>query len=219
VVSDLALLTTGTISTYQSLDFQVTVDNIGTRPVNNLFWVDLYSAEPVPQTSGIAWAAVSGLGVGDSTTLTITLDSGFEDKGTYQVYAFADSWDQVDELDEQDNDQGPIAVTVSADGTPPPPSPVTTTVGSIEGETWVSLTGVPVPHGRANVWCVDEQGDVIASTVSDDEGRYVLTDLSPGVYTVIAESWIDGVRYVGTLAEVEVVEDENTVAIVVMYEG
>ncbi|MDY6875405.1 MAG: TadE/TadG family type IV pilus assembly protein [Chloroflexota bacterium] len=216
VVTDLRLLTSGTISTYQPLDFGVTVVNIGTRPVNNLFWVDIYSTDPTSQTTGAAWAAVSGLDAGDSIPLTITLQSGFDTIGAYQMWALADSWSQVSELDEEDNDYGPVVVEVSGEGTPPPPPPTGT--GSIAGETWVSLTGIPVPHGRANVWCRDEDGDVVASTVSDDEGRYILPGLDPGTYTVISETWIDGARYSGTVAST-VVEGEITVTIIIMYEN
>ncbi|MBE9471776.1 MAG: carboxypeptidase regulatory-like domain-containing protein, partial [Chloroflexi bacterium] len=106
-------------------------------------------------------------------------------------------------------------VVVSEEGTPPPLPPTGT--GSIAGETWVSLTGIPVPHGRANVWCVDWEGDVVASTASDDEGRYELTGLDPGTYTVISKTWIDGALYSGAVAHVEVVENKTTVTIIIMY--
>lgn len=216
VIADLTLLTTGPISTYQPLDFSVTVANIGTQPINNLFWMDLYSAEPTAQTSGIAWAAVSGLSAGASIPLTITLPSGFATTGSYQIWALADSWDQVRELDEGDNDYGPITVTVSEEGTPPPPPPTGT--GSIAGETWVSLTGIPVPHGRTVVR-VYEGTTLIASTISNDNARYELSNLPVATYTIIGETWIDGVRYSGTVPGVEVVENETTVAIIIMYEG
>ncbi len=218
VITDLRLLTGEPVLTYQPLDFSVTVANIGTRPVNNLFWVDLYDVEPTTQMTGIAWAAVSGLADGSSTTITITLQNGFASTGTHQVWAFADSWRQVNELNEDDNLSHPITVTVSDEGTSPPTPPPTTTVGSIVGETWVSLTGIPVPHGRANVRCVNQAGEVVASTVSDSEGKYQFSDLAVGTYTVIGETWIDGVRYSGTIANVEVEENKSTVAIVIMYE-
>ncbi len=216
VITDLSLATTAPISTYQPLDFSVTVVNTGTRPVNNLFWVDLYGAEPAPDQTGIAWAAVSSLGVGESTTLIVTLPDGFETVDTYQIWGLTDSWDQVIELDEGDNSAGPITVDVTEVGTPPPTSTITTTVGAIAGETWVSLTGNPVPHGRATVWCVDENGEEIASTTSDATGWYELADLPVGTYTVLAETWIDGIRYSGTIANVTVVENQTTVAIVIM---
>jgi uncharacterized repeat protein (TIGR01451 family) len=217
VINDLSLLTTEPVSTYQPLDFRATVQNVGDRPVNNLFWVDLYSSQPASQTTGVAWGAVSGLSVGDSTVLTVTLQSGLSTTGTFQIWALVDSWSQVAETDEEDNVGGPIMVTVSTEGTPPPTPPITTTVGSVEGETWVSLTGIPVPHGRANVQAIDTEGNVVASTVSDDEGRYEFSNLPVGNYTVLGETWIDGTRYSGTVADVEVVEDQATLAIVIMY--
>jgi len=217
VATDLRLLTTAPISTYQQLDFGVTVENVGTRPVNNLFWVDLYVSAPSSPTSGIAWAAVSGLAVGESTTLTLSLQDGFDAVGTYSIWAFADSWNQVGELNEEDNARGPIVVEVSRESTPPPPPPVGT--GTIAGETWVSLTGIPVPHGRTSVRCVDAAGNVVASTTSDDRARYTLSDLPAGTYTVIGETWIDGVRYSRTLDGVAVNENGTTVLLIILYRG
>ena len=216
VVTGLSLLATEPISTYQPLDFQVTVENMGTRPVNNLFWVDLYVSRPTSQTTGIAWAAVSGLGVNESTVLTITVQNGFEYTGTYAIWASADSWNQVGELDEEDNDRGPIVVNVLEEGTPPPPPLVGS--GMIMGETWVSLTGIPVPHGRTTVRCLDGEGNVVASTISDNEAQYTLSNLPAGTYTVIGETWIDGVRYSGTVPGVQIAEDE-VVVVIIMYKG
>jgi len=215
IVTDLHLLATEPISTYQPLDFGMTVANVGSRPVNTLFWVDLYSAEPTSQTSGITWAAVTGLNAGDSIPLTITLSSGFDTLGTYQVWALADSWSQVSETSEEDNADGPITVNVSEEGTPPS-TPVTATLGgSIIGETWVSLTGIPVPHARADVRCIDGEGNE-ASTTSDDSALYEFDNLLAGTYTVIGETWINGVRYSNTY-EVDVIDGETTVRFIIMY--
>jgi uncharacterized repeat protein (TIGR01451 family) len=214
-VTHLSLLTSEPISTYQPLAFSVAVKNVGSRPVNNLFWVDLYSSQPTTQATGIAWAAVSGLGAGDITTLTVPFQSGFEMTGTYAIWAFADSWDQVSELDEQDNDYGPVLVEVSQEGAPPPSPPAGT--GAIAGETWVSMTGIPVPHGRTNVRCLDGAGQVIASTTSDDTAKYTLSGLPAGTYTVIGETWIDGVRYSRTLDGVVVNDNEATVLLIILY--
>jgi len=215
VMTDLELLTPAPISTYQPLDFRVTVVNTGTMPINNLFWVDIYSSAPLSQTTGVAWGAISALDIDESATLTITLDSGFEATGEYKMWALADSWRQVDELDEEDNERGPITVTVSGEGSPP--SPPDTGSGSIEGETWVSLAGFPVPHGRADVWCVNELGEEIASTTSDDNAQYLLSDLPAGAYTVMAETWIDGVWYSGSVTDIVVADGETAVAIIIMY--
>jgi len=215
VVTDLILLTPAPLATYQPLAFRVAVKNQGTRPINNLFWTDLYASQPGPQATGIAWAAVSGLGVGDSTTLTVTVQNGFEMTGTYTIWASADSWDQVSETDETNNDGGPIAVEITQEGEPPPPPP--TGWGTIAGETWVSMTGFPVPHRRTDVRCLDGEGQVVASTTSDDTAKYALSDLPAGTYTVIGETWIDGVRYSRTLDGVVVNDNETTVLLIILY--
>jgi hypothetical protein len=106
-------------------------------------------------------------------------------------------------------------VEVPLEGTPPPPTP--TGEGMIAGETWVSMTGMPVPHGRTSVRCLDQEGNVVASTTSDDAARYVLADLPEGTYTVIGETWIDGIRYSRTLDGVIVYEGKTTVCLVILY--
>jgi hypothetical protein len=98
----------------------------------------------------------------------------------------------------------------------PPSSPVTGT-GRIVGETWVSMTGIPVPHGRTNVRCLDGSGNVVVSTTSDDAAKYVLADLPAGTYTIIGETWIDGVRYSRILDGVVVVDDDTTVCLIILY--
>lgn len=122
----------------------------------------------------------------------------------------------MSELNEDNNSAGPIAVDVSRAGTPPPETPPTTTVGSIVGETWVSLTGAPVPHGRANVYVYDGE-TLIASTVSDANASYALYDIPVGTYTVVGETWINGVRYSNIYPGVQVVEGQSTVRIIIMY--
>ncbi|MEA3341482.1 MAG: carboxypeptidase-like regulatory domain-containing protein, partial [Chloroflexota bacterium] len=155
------------------------------------------------------------LGTGESAAIVVTHQSGLEITGTYQIWSSADSWYQVSELDENDNDAGPISITVSVTGTPP--SEVITGTGTIEGQTWIALSGFPVPHGRADVWCVNEAGDTVASTISGDDGGYTLSNLPAGTYTVLAETWIDGSRYAGSRNNVIVSDGGTGVAIVIMY--
>lgn len=219
IVTDLELLTTGVISTNLPLQFRAKVVNAGTMPFNGLFWVDLFSSDPAALpagTPGFAWGAVSAIGPGEEVDVIITWATGFDIIGTYQVWASADSLDQVYEYDEADNHYGPISVVVTGEGeagTGPLPGS-----GTIMGETEVLLAVEPVPHKRARVWCIDAvTGEEVASTTSDEDARYALSNLPPGTYLVMAETWIDGVRYFGiVLSPIEVVDGGVEAANVVM---
>jgi hypothetical protein len=122
----------------------------------------------------------------------------------------------VSELDENDNVGGPISVTVSLQGTPPITHTPTSTA-TIQGETWISLTGIPVPHGRATVECRDTDGSLVASVTSDDNAQYTLSGLSPGTYTIMAEAWVDGKRY-SNVYEIDLSEGETATLFIIMYE-
>jgi len=212
VVTDLDLVTTKPISTYTPLDFRVTVANVGDRAVNSLFWIDLYSADPV--TRPVAWAAVGSLDASASIPLTITLQRGFEVTGTYPVWAIVDSLDQVVEEDEGDNSFSPVTVTVSVEGTPPAPPPSGT--GAIVGETWISLAGSLSPYPRVAVRLTGCGVDTY--TFSDENASYAFTSLPACTYTVIGETWISGRRYSNTyLATVG--DGETVPLIIILYEN
>src|SRR5262249_14930873 len=54
--------------------------------------------------------------------------------------------------------------------------------------------GNPVAEARITV--VDEHGSVVTVTMTDDEGRYQITDLEEGEYTVIASGYAPTVDHV-----------------------
>ena len=216
VVTNLSLITGAPISTYQSLAFLVEVANTGVNPANNLFWVDLSST--VPMTG--AWAAVSTLGVGETTLVTVPFESGFLATGPYPITATVDSMHQVTELLEDDNQFGGLEVTVTAEGTPPPLPPVPPIVGYLTGETWITLSGPAVPHGRALVEVRegDAFGALVASLYSGADGGFGPVALAPGSdYAILARVWMDGTLYTGTLGGVEVLESDTTTVIIVMH--
>jgi hypothetical protein len=215
VVSGLSLLTTEPISTYQPISFRMTVANTGTKPINNLFWVDLYSVEPGGPQSGNAWAAVSALGSGASIPLTVTIQNGLPTTGTHEVWAYGDSWDDVWETNEYDNAAGPETVNITQEGEPPSPPSGN---GAIVGETWVSLSGVPVPHERVRVWCENtDTGDRYGPVYSEEDATYELDGLPDGTYTVMAQTWIDSARYFGSVSDVILSGSETEVVIVILY--
>jgi len=212
-VAEVALLSTPPISTYQRLDFQVTVENDGGWPVNGLFWVDLIASEPT--TKSVAWAAVSGLGAGATIPLTMTtIQDAFPLTGTYHVVAVADSWNQVEESDEDDNRFAPYPVTVTEEGAAPT-TPISPTA-EIRGTTYVLQGGSLVPV-RADVYAYETSGILVARTVSDAEGVYSLA-LEPGTYDVGGETWIDWDRYSRSYSDVQATSTGTDLNIV-MYQN
>ena len=220
-LSNLRVLTPGPYLTYMPIDLQVTVSNIGTRPVNRLFWVDVFADQP--ERRAVAWAAVSTLGVGASRPLTLTIPGGLEELGTYELQGQADSWEQVAEINENDNDSNTVTVDVTQTGSPA--TGALTGTATIAGDTWVSLTGIPVPHGRAMVKVYargedpEEPPELITTTISDEEGGYSIARLPAGSYIVIGETWIDGIRFSRTYSSVEVEEGQTVVLVIIMYEN
>jgi hypothetical protein len=221
VVESITLENDGTISTYDPLTFTVAVRNIGAAAANSLFWVDLYvnpAVEPpspsdLMSEASVAWAAVSSLAQGETISLTLHYLEGFDTTGNHTAYSLADTWDQVLESDELDNVGGPLAVAVSQEGSPPAPTPTPTpggtATGAISGSTWLFINGDVVPQGRINIYCYD--GDVlIAETLSDQDGNYLLEGVPPGTYTVIGQTFISGVSYSDIVLNVEVNSGQTT---------
>ena len=59
--------------------------------------------------------------------------------------------------------------------------------GMLAGIVRAAASGTPVPD--ASVLAIDSSGMVAGATLTDLDGRYELTDLSPGVYTVTASGY------------------------------
>jgi hypothetical protein len=221
VVEGIALENEGTLSTYDPLTFTVGVRNIGAAAVNSLFWVDLY-VDPVwtPSNPGdlmnevsVAWVAISSLSENEVISLTMQHPEGVVAVGNHSAYALADTWDQVAESSESDNMGGPLPFVVPQQGVPPTPTPTPTPGGSgsgtISGSTWLFVNGDVVPQGRINVYCYD--GDtLVAETLSDPSGNYVLEGVPPGTYTIIGQTVISGIFYSDIVLNVQVNAGETT---------
>ena len=229
VITDFSAQPTGVISLTEPITFTVVVANNGELAAGNLFWVDLYDTDQImtPTTDtlrGLAsfqWRGVSYLGAGESITLTIP-HAGFVITGYRQIYAWADSYDQIVESSEINNFAGPISVPVSSGGVLPTPTPTDTptppTAGAISGVTmiWDSIDLVPI--GRATVILM-QGGNTVAETISDDEtGAYRFDGVAPGTYDVWGEIVVDGLLYYDMVSGVEVVAGRETPEVVLILE-
>jgi hypothetical protein len=222
VITHFSAEPTGVISVTDPITFTVVVANNGELSASNLFWVDLYdtweTVTPTLETLrglvSFQWRGVSYLGAGQSITLTIPHDSGFSEAGYHQIYAWADSYEQIVESIEDNNVSGPISVPVSSEGVVPVPTPTDTptppTHGSISGVTMIWDGAIMVPIGRATVTLM-EGATIVADTTSDAEnGTYRFDGVAPGTYTVLGEAVIDGLLYYDVVSDVIVVAGVET---------
>jgi hypothetical protein len=220
VVERFELVNSEPISTHLPITFTVSVRNIGETAANNLFWVDLYidpSQELSPTNplleESTDWTAVSALEADAAITLTLYHPEGFTEVGDHAAYAMADTWNQILESDELDNLSSVLTVPVSVEGNPPgeepTPTPAPVENGQVSGSTWLYINGDVVLQGRVNVYCYDG-AQLIAETLSDQEGSFLLTDVPPGTYAIIGEAVINDVLYTDIAMDVVVESGQTT---------
>jgi hypothetical protein len=91
-------------------------------------------------------------------------------------------------------------------------------MATIDGYTWIFIKGDIVPHGRTDVYCYDDGGNLIAQTTSDEDSYYNMK-IPPGVgpYTVIGKTYVNDVLYrdakAGVSASVGVTTTVNLVLV------
>ncbi len=198
----IAISPVGDLTTYQPITVTVVVENATAGDASNFFWVDVYTSTtpitPTYMTPGMDWTGVSSLGGGDSITLTLRYDEGFPNTGTYYIYALADSWTQVTELEEENNyNLQNITVDVVAQGTPPPTPTLQTGTGAISGYTWIFVPPL-VQQGRINIQCYNSSDQLVAETTSSDAAYFRIEGLVTDWYTLIATTTIGSVQYQAT---------------------
>ncbi|TKJ31106.1 MAG: hypothetical protein CEE40_02295 [Chloroflexi bacterium B3_Chlor] len=154
------------------------VFNDSTGPIENQwFWTDLYVySDPVqtprPNEAGVEYEGLGNLGPLASTTLTFT--HSFTISGTHYLYAQADSFQFVQESNENNNVSEPLTVTVYYAGFTPTPTYTATpdpSCGDISGTVWAFIGGqLVVPTERVDVTLY--RGTLIGATETDTDGRY-----------------------------------------------
>lgn len=58
--------------------------------------------------------------------------------------------------------------------------------GNFSGQVTNALTGVPIPEAQIIVRSLSPAGPIVAATTTDEGGRYFVSGLAPGVYTIFA---------------------------------
>jgi Flp pilus assembly protein TadG len=221
VVQDVAVGSSGPISTYVPITFTVTIANTGATTATHVFWTDLYldPVSPISPTNpalpaGQDYMAIAPLGVGQVATAVLELPDGISVSGTHTVSVMADTWHQVSESDEMDNLSQPTTMTIVSravfPGLTPTPTPLPGGKGSVSGSTWLYLDGILAPQGRVLVSVYTADGDLVAQGYSDRSGQYLLDSVPAGTFNMFAELYVDGELYLDILTNVEVKNNQLT---------
>lgn len=217
-ITDLSVPAGQPIAAWTPITITTEVSNVSTGPCNEFFWTDLYAytdteRTPLPNEGGVAWYGLSSLGPNSSTTLTFT--HTFTISGTEYLYTQADSFQFVDEVDEDNNVSQSLTVSVWYDGPTPVPTATPTrdqtTCGDISGTVWAFIGGqLVVPTDRVHM-SLTHNGSPVGATETDLEGRYRFECVPEGTdYTVSGTLDIDGTPYRGIETGIEVVRLQET---------
>jgi hypothetical protein len=200
VIGQPILLSTPPLIVYQPVAFQVPITNTGDLAITNLFFVDLLFDPPATHFTDV-YAAVSGLSGNKTVTLTITSTIGFANfAGIHQVTGWVDSLDDVAEVDETNNLSIPLDVPIANFGGTPTSTPTPNGTETISGATLI-LQDSLLPIERATITLIDETSGIpIASTYSDENGSYALSNIPTGTsYTAQACIFIDNQPFFGLI--------------------
>ena len=193
------------------------VFNDSTGPCADSFWTDLYVYTdtvdaPQPSEPGVAWQLLSGLDPYMETTLTFS--HTFTLSGTHYLYTQADSFQQISELNENNNVSQPLTMTVFYAGPTPTLTPTPTpdpNCGDISGSVLVFIDGeFRAPGQRVDIELYDGD-DLVAATGTDNNGVYFLLCVPVSSnYTLLGmtEKW--SVFYLGVATGIEVLADQET---------
>ena len=210
---------------YEAFEVQVVITNSGEIDAGQQFFVDVFldpseiytNSIPLYQSDG--YLAVSGLSGGSSRTVTIDVPFGFTDgmDENREVWAMVDSFEQINETDEENNIGGPALVTGILTSTVGTPTPTPAGAGEISGIVRISLEGGGriQPQARAQLWLVDESLEVISTAFSDINGHYQFLNIEIERYRVWACVPIDGLIFADNLLGIV---PTNTVADLLLLE-
>lgn len=122
----------------------------------------------------------------DSTQSTVISVLSADD-GMYAVSGLAPGRYQVN-VTAVNFDTNLSGVFIFADETTIDNVALTPDPGSLTGTVTSFSTGIPIPNASITVRAFGVSGPIIAVSVTDNEGRYLVNNLPPGVYTVIANA-------------------------------
>ncbi len=213
-VSHLALQNETPLGTYEKLYFDVSVSNIGEFDVTSLFWVDLFAnpedGAPLSEQLSTDYVAINALSAGSTITFTMYVPEGFDTTGEHEVVAMADTWDQITELNEDNNVSASLPISITVDNPAPTPTPTPEVPpgdpGDIAGATYLEGS----LQSNVSIYIYDAEDRLWGSGRSDTYGDYEVSNLPPGDYIVVGELRMGESLYRAQVGPVTVVSNQIT---------
>jgi uncharacterized repeat protein (TIGR01451 family) len=211
-IGDLELVSPLPLTTYEPVVFRAVITNIGTLPAVSQFFVGLYAnpdPEPTPDMTHIpadyrlAVVGINGLGVGESTVVTLTALNGLPTTGPHKIYAVVDSDPGpigiINERFETNNIVGPLEIVVENEGTPPEdPIPPGDETGFLRGTAYKEdVGGQQLPQAMVLIRATHFASGATYENYTNIEGNYLFSDLPVGTYTVTGCFIEGGIEFFG----------------------
>jgi hypothetical protein len=113
-----------------------------------------------------------------------------------------DTWDQIEESDEDNNISAQLTFTITIANLEPTPTSTPEVTpgprGAIAGTTY--LDGPP--QSNAAVYVYDPDGRLWGSGRSDENGYYFIDDIPAGEYVVVGQLRLAEIQYMGQISPV-----------------
>ncbi len=206
IVSGISITDDPLPGTHERVHLSVSITNIGDAHVTSLFWVDLYANFdpdiPLNEQSSVDYVAVNALSAGSTITFTMYVPDGFAETGTHTMAAMVDTWDQIQEEDEDNNVSETLSITITEENPPPDPEPIYEgPTGNLTGETFLDNQ----PTAGISIYLYAPDGRLVASGRSGADGIFSLSDIPVGDYNLVGE-YREADAYAAATVAIEITE-------------
>ncbi len=218
VITDLHVTDDPLPGTYERVHLSASIHNAGETDVTSLFWVDLYGdydpSTPLSDQASLDYVAINALSAGSTITFTMYVPNGFKTVGEHTLVAMVDTWNQIEESNEDNNVSEALSVNLTVANLEPTPTPIVAPgpTGSLVVQTF--LMPLANPQSYVSVYVYDEFGALRASGRSDANAIFEAENLPPGEYVVQGELRESDTVY---MAVEPVVVTESTTTSVILF--
>ncbi|MGC9469167.1 MAG: hypothetical protein ACP5HS_11290, partial [Anaerolineae bacterium] len=219
VFRNLEVTDEGPLGTYDTIHLVASISNDSETAVTKLFWIDLFvdpdQDTPLEDQFSVDTVALNVLGAQSTISFTMYVPGGFPEVGTYNIVGMVDVFEQIEELDEDNNVSATQVVTLTVANLDPTPTPVVTP-GPTGGVTMITYIKEGINYIRRSnvsviIFCDDRP---VASGRSDEDGKCEFAEIPIGTCVAEGQFRLGDVSYAGTKAIIiseDVLEEEELI--------